>query len=74
MTDWAVIEKANIAMVAAVSLVSCQPKFPEPKTTRTICALKTIIKAEAVIDQKIICLAAIVVCSKNSLFCCSRKA
>ena len=52
MTDWAVIEKANIAMVAAVSLVSCQPKFPEPKTTRTICALKTIIKAEAVIDQK----------------------
>ena len=36
--------------------------------------LKIIIKADAVIDQKYFCLAAIVVCSKNSLFCCSRKA
>ena len=62
------MEKANIAMAAAVNLVSCQLNCPEPKTTLTICALKTIIKADAAIDQKIICLTAIAVCSRNSFF------
>ena len=60
------MEKAKSAMAAAVSLVSCQLKCPEPKTTLTIWALKIIIKTEAVIDQKRICRTAIVVCSRNS--------
>ena len=62
------MEKAKSAMAAAVSLVSCQLKCPEPKTTLTIWALKIIIKTEAVIDQKRICRTAIVVCSRNSFF------
>ena len=39
-------------------------KLPRAETTLTICALKTIIKADAAIDQKIICLTAIAVCSE----------
>src|SRR5262245_36756298 len=50
----AIMEIEKSASAAAVSFVSLQVNAPEPRTTRTICARKTMKRVASGIDQNII--------------------
>ncbi len=55
MTDCAMRESAKSARIAAVRRVSSQENRPEPKTSRTICARKTMMNVIAGAVQKTMC-------------------